>query len=170
AILPGPVQSSLVTQDFGSRAGVARVHTAFPGGFLGMVATDREVDPSGGGGHNRVLGPDVFWKPTGSDQLTGQLVASDTRLPQRPDLTAAWTGRAFTSGALDLAWHHLERHAEWFADYRDVGAGFRADNGFLPQVGIRQVNVWADATLYRSGAINWVSPWVRWQRVTDRTD
>jgi len=170
AILPGPVQSSLVTQDFGSSAGVVRVHTAFPGGFLGMVATDREVDPRGGGGHNRVLGPDVFWKPTGSDQLTGQLVASDTRLPQRPDVTAAWTGRAFTSGALDLAWHHLERHAEWFADYRDVGAGFRADNGFLPQVGVRQVNVWADATLYRSGAINWVSPWVRWQRITDRTD
>src|SRR4029077_17071397 len=116
AILPGPVQSSLVTQDFGASAGVARVHSAFPGGFLGMVATDREVDASGGGGHNRVLGPDVFWKPTRSDQLPGQLVASTSRLPQRPDLTAAWTGRAFTSGALDLAWHHLERHAEWFAD------------------------------------------------------
>src|SRR5207248_5198803 len=94
---------------------------------------------------------DCFWSPTGSDQLTGQLVASDT------------------SGALDLAWHHLERHAEWFADYRDVGAGFRADDGFLPQVGVRRVNAWGDAILYRSGAIFWVSPWVQWQRVMDRT-
>jgi len=146
AIVPGPTQSSLVTRDFASTVGVARLRTAFPGGFAGLLATDRE-----GGGHNRTLGSDFFWSPTGSDQLTGQLVASDT------------------SGALDLAWHHLERHAEWFADYRDVGAGFRADNGFLPQVGVRRVNAWGDAILYRSGAIFWVSPWVQWQRVMDRT-
>ena len=169
AILPGPAQSSLVTQDFASSAGVARLRTAFPGGFVGLLATDREVARSGGGGHNRLLGSDFFWSPTGADQLTGQLVASDTRVPERPDLTAAWTGRGFASGALDLAWHHLARHAEWFADYREVGAGFRADDGFVPQVGVRQVNAWADAIMYRSGAIFWVSPWVKWQRVMDRS-
>ncbi len=168
AILPGPAQSSLVTQDFASSAGVARLRTAFSGGFAGLLATDREVAQSGGGGHNRVWGGDFFWSLTGTNQLTGQLLASDTRLPVRPDLTAAWDGRGFTSAALDLAWHHLARHAEWFADYRDVGAGFRADDGFMPQVGARQVNLWADAILYRSGAIFWVSPWVKWQRVTDR--
>ncbi len=146
AIVPGPTQSTLVTRDFASTVGLARLRTAFPRGFAGLLATDRE-----GGGHNRTLGSDFFWSPTGSDQLTGQLVASDT------------------SGALDLAWHHLERHAEWFADYRDVGAGFRADDGFLPQVGVRRVNAWGDAILYRSGAIFWVSPWVQWQRVMDRT-
>ena len=169
AILPGPSQSSLVTQDFASSAGVARLRTAFRGGFVGMLATDREVTRDGGGGHNRLLGGDFFWSPTGADQLTGQLVASDTRVPERPDLTAAWTGRGFASGALDLAWHHVARHAEWFADYRDVGAGFRADDGFMPQVGVRQVNAWADAIMYRSGAIFWVSPWVKWQRVMDRS-
>ena len=146
AILPGPTQSSLVTRDVASNVGVARLRTAFSGGFIGLLGTDRE-----GGGHNRTLGSDFLWSPSGSDQFTGQLVASDT------------------SGALDLAWHHLARHAEWFADYRDVGAGFRADDGFMPQVGVRQVNTWADAILYRSGAIFWVSPWVKWQRVTDRT-
>ena len=146
AIVPGPTQSSLVTRDFASTVGVARLRTAFPGGFAGLLATDRE-----GGGHNRTLGSDFLWSPKGSDQLTGQLVASDT------------------SGALDLAWHHVTRHAEWFADYRDVGAGFRADDGFLPQVGVRRVNAWGDAILYRSGAIFWVSPWVQWQRVMDRT-
>jgi len=168
AILPGPTQSSLVTKDFASSAGVARLRTAFSGGSAGLLATDREVARSGGGGHNRLVGGDFFWSLTGTDQLTGQLLASDTRLPQRPDLTAAWDGRGLTSAALDVAWHHLARHAEWFADYRDVGAGFRADDGFMPQVGTRQVNLWADAILYRSGAIFWVSPWVKWQRVTDR--
>ena len=146
AILPGPTQSSLVTRDVASNVGLARLRTAFSGGFIGLLGTDRE-----GGGHNRTLGSDFLWSPSGSDQFTGQLVASDT------------------SGALDLAWHHLARHAEWLADYRDVGAGFRADDGFMPQVGVRQVNAWADAILYRSGAIFWVSPWVKWQRVTDRT-
>src|SRR5438874_2398875 len=146
AILPGPTQSSLVTRDVASNVGLARLRTAFSGGFIGLLGTDRE-----GGGHNRTLGSDFLWSPSASDQFTGQLVASDT------------------SGALDLAWHHLARHAEWLADYRDVGAGFRADDGFMPQVGVRQVNAWADAILYRSGAIFWVSPWVKWQRVTDRT-
>src|SRR6266513_905293 len=146
AILPGPTQSSLVTRDVASNVGLARLRTAFSGGFIGLLGTDRE-----GGGHNRTLGSDFLWSPSGSDQFTGQLVASDT------------------SGALDLAWHHLARHAEWLADYRDVGAGFRADDGFMPQVGVRQANAWADAILYRSGAIFWVSPWVKWQRVTDRT-
>ena len=146
AILPGPTQSSLVTRDFASTVGVARLRTAFSGGFIGLLGTDRE-----GEGHNRTLGGDFFWSPTGSDQLTGQLVASDT------------------SGALDLAWHHLARHAEWFADYRDVGAGFRADAGFVPQVGVRQLNASADAIMYRSGAIFWVSPWVKWQRVMDHS-
>ena len=160
AIVPGPTQSSLVTEDFASTAGVARLRTGFSGGFAGLLATDREAAPGGGGAYNRLFGGDFFWRPTGSDQLTGQLVASDTRLPAR---------QAFASGALDLAWHHLERHAEWFADYRDVGADFRADDGFMPQVGVRQVNAWGDAILYRSGAIFWVSPWAQWRRITDRT-
>ena len=89
-------------------------------------------------------------------------------MPLRPEVTAAWDGRAFTSGALDLTWHHLERHAEWFGDYREVGDGFRADDGFIPQVGVRLTNAWANAALFPRGAINWVSPWVRWQRVVER--
>lgn len=79
AIVPGPTHS--------------RLRTAFSGGFIGLLGTDRE-----GEGHNRTLGSDFFWSPSGSNQLTGQLVASDT------------------SGALDLAWHHVAPHAEWLAD------------------------------------------------------
>jgi Domain of unknown function (DUF5916) len=169
-IIPGAVGSSLVSQDFASSVGIARTRSSFPGGFVGMLATDREVAPADGGGHNRVVGPDLFWNVTGSDQLGAQLLASDTRMPLRPDVTSAWNGSAFMSGALDLMWHHLERHVEWYGDYREVGDGFRSDVGFMPQVGIRLMNAWANATLFppASGAINWVSPWVRWQRVVER--
>lgn len=169
-VLPGAVASSLVPADFVSTAAIARARTAIPGGFIGALATDREVDAAhgGGGGHNRVVGPDLFWNASGADQLGAQLLASDTRVPLRPDLTPAWNGSRFTSGALDVSWHHIERHTEWFADYRDIGAGFRADDGFMPQVGVRLVNAWVNASTYPTGAISWVSPWVRWQRVTDR--
>ena len=169
-ILPGAVASSLVPQDFASNVGVARTRTAFPGGFVGVLATDREIAASGGGGHNRVLGPDLFWNVSGADQLGAQLLASDTRVPLRPDVTPVWNGSASTSGAVDLTWHHLERHVEWFGDYREVGDRFRADAGFMPQVGVRLINAWANAAILppASGTINWISPWVRWQRVVER--
>jgi Domain of unknown function (DUF5916) len=168
-ILPGAVSSSLVAQDFASTVAVGRTRSAFAGGFVGLLATDRETAPGGGGGYNRVIGPDLFWNVSGSDQIGAQLLASDTRVPRRPDLTPSWDGRAFRSGALDVTWHHLERHAEWFADYREVGDGFRADDGFMPQVGVRLTNIWADASLYPKGAMNLLSPWVQWQRATTRS-
>src|SRR5207249_2933477 len=42
AIVPGPTQSTLVTRDFASTVGLARLRTAFPRGFAGLLATDRE--------------------------------------------------------------------------------------------------------------------------------
>lgn len=164
-ILPGAAQSSLVPEDFGSIATIVRERTALGSGFVGVLATDREVAPERGGGHNRLVGPDFLWSATPTDQLGGQLLVTDTRVPNRPDLTAAWQGGALSSAALDLTWHHLDRRFEWFADYRDVGAGFRADLGFVPQVGVALVNSWANVNFFPTGAINWVSPWLRFQRV-----
>ncbi|HVH68326.1 MAG TPA: DUF5916 domain-containing protein [Gemmatimonadales bacterium] len=167
-IVPGPTESSLVPQDFTSVSGVVRSRTPLSRGFIGLLGTDREIAHDGGGGYNRVVGPDVQWRATNADLLSAQLVASDTRVPVRPDLEPTWDGRRLTSGALDATWHHMDRHLEWFAQYRDVGAGFRADNGFTPQVGVRVSNGWADVNFHRPGAINWVSPWAQWQRVVDR--
>src|SRR6476469_11146676 len=60
-VLPGAEGSSLVRQDFRSLAIIGRVRKSFGGSFAGLLLSDREVE---GGGHNRILGPDLSWKMT----------------------------------------------------------------------------------------------------------
>src|SRR5205085_79194 len=83
---------------------------------------------------NRVIGPDFQWRPTTSDVVTGQWLYSATRAPNRADLSAVWTGRTFGSGAGQLQWSHNTTHLDVTGTYKDIGAGFRADTGFIPQV------------------------------------
>ena len=49
---------------------------------MSVLLTDRE---SGADGHNRVVGPDFQWRHSDSDFVTGQLLFSDTRTPNRPE-------------------------------------------------------------------------------------
>jgi hypothetical protein len=145
-ILPGPNGSDLATQDFGSTTLVARVKREIGLSFVGMLLTDREARARDGfptapsNGHNRVFGPDFEWRHSGSDYVSGQLLYSGSQTPTRPDLAAEWTGRPLTGHAGKIQWGHNTRHLDWFGQYNDVGDGFRADNGFVPQVGYRSVS------------------------------
>ena len=58
--------------------------------------------------------------------------------PNRPDLADEWTGQHLSGHAAHLRWEHNSKHADWFGFYQDVGGGFRADNGFVPQAGYRE--------------------------------
>jgi hypothetical protein len=145
-ILPGPNGSDLATQDFGSTTFVARVKRDMGLSFVGMLFTDRESHGRGGtpdeapNGHNRVFGPDFQWRPSGSDFVTGQLLYSGSQTPVRPDLADEWTGRRLSGHAGSVQWGHNTKHLDWYSQYNDYGDGFRADNGFVPQVGYRQVS------------------------------
>ncbi|MEO8430252.1 MAG: DUF5916 domain-containing protein [Acidobacteriota bacterium] len=147
-ILPGAESSGAAPQDFRSIAAIARVRHDFGPSFAGLLATDREVS---GGGHNRVLGPDLQWRPSDRDQLTAQFLYSQTQTPDRPQLAAEWDGRSLSGGALDAAWSHQTRTLAWQVRYRDFADGFRADDGYVPQVGIRQVTGQAGYTFYPEG-------------------
>jgi hypothetical protein len=100
------------------------------------MVTDREA--TDGAAHNRVAGPDFQWRPSATNVVTGQWLISDTRTPTRPDLADEWTGQYLTGSAFQTYWNHNTRHLDWFAKYADVGNGFRADAGFIPQVGYRE--------------------------------
>lgn len=134
-ILPGPLGSRFAPQDFESYATIARVRRDVGTSFVGAVLTDREID---GGGHNRVIGPDFQWRPNDSDTITGQFLYSDTENPDRPDLSSAWNGERFRSHAVTASWRRQKRTYDTFLEARDVGDGFRADLGFIPQVGYRE--------------------------------
>lgn len=154
-ILPGPLFSNFAPQDFKSTVAIGRLRHDFGDSFAGLLVTDREVR---GGGHNRVLGPDVSWRPNASDQVTGQFLWSDTQTPDRPDLSAEWDGRGLTGSAADLRWQHITRAPEWFVHYRELGRGFRADDGFVPQVGLRLGEAFGGWNFYPTGLLNRARP------------
>jgi Domain of unknown function (DUF5916) len=141
-IIPGPNGSDLATQEFGSTDLVVRLKREIGLSFIGMLATDREAheskDSGRDNGHNRVVGPDFQWRPSGSDAVTGQWLYSSSRTPNRPDLADEWTGQHLSGRASHVRWEHNSKHADWFGFYQDVSDGFRADSGFVPQVGYRQ--------------------------------
>jgi len=70
--------------------------------------------------------------------VTGQLLLSNTETPNRPELASEWTGKKLDSHAADIWYQHSTRTWDWFTEYKDLGDGFRADSGFVPQVGYRE--------------------------------
>ena len=134
-ILPGPNGSEFADQDFRSIVAVGRVRQEFGNSFASLLVADREVK---GGGYNRVIGPDFVFKPTPSDILRGQILLSATETPNRPDLAAEWDGRKLSGHAADVTASHSDGNFDIAAEYKDFGKEFRADDGFVPQVGYRE--------------------------------
>src|SRR5262249_12311092 len=57
---------------------------------------------------------------------------------------------------------------DWFGRYRDFGDGFRADEGFVPQVGYRQGQANVGYKLYPKGLLAFVHPFVFGEYSTNR--
>ncbi|MCU1245853.1 MAG: hypothetical protein JWN02_1763, partial [Acidobacteria bacterium] len=164
-VLPSSLGSDFAPQDFKSLATIARVRRSIGASYVGAVLTDREVT---GGGHNRVFGPDFQWRPTDKDFVTGQVLVSDTTNPDRPDLSPAYDGKSHTSQAVLASYGHNQQRMDWFADFRDIGKEFRADLGFVPQVGYREEDAGFGLRFYpEKGALRFLRPSIFVDRQTD---
>jgi hypothetical protein len=152
AIIPGPNASSFAEQDFGSTVFVARAKRDFGLSFLSVLATDRENRD--GEGHSRLVGPDFQWRPSGTDVVTGQLLYSESRTPNRPSVADVWDGRSLSGGAFTANWNHSSTHFDSLALYKDISDGFRADTGFIPQVGLREAFGFAGWTVRPKGFLS----------------
>jgi hypothetical protein len=137
-VIPGPTNSSLAPDDFGSTVFIGRAKKDIGLSFVSVLATDRENRD--GNGHNRVAGPDFQWRPSGHDVLGGQVLFSDTLTPNHRDLAAEWNGQSMSGYAASAGWNHSTTHYDLSAQYRDLSTGFRANTGFVPQVGYRELN------------------------------
>lgn len=154
-ILPGPIASSAVAQDFTSTVMIARARRDLGRSFVSALATDREA----GGEHNRIAGPDFQWRYSTSQQLTGQWLFSSTR--DEPE-------RSVASHAADLEWKHSSRHLELTSRYKDLGDLFRADLGFVPQVGYRELSGRGQWTVRPNGFMRELRTFVTVVRQVDR--
>ena len=164
-VVPGPNSSSLADQDFHSTVFIGRAKKDFGLSFVGMLVTDRE---NGSAGHNRVLGPDFQVRFRGTETIVGQWLMSDTTTPNRPGVNAAWTGASLRSGAAQVQWNHNTEHYDASVTYKDFGAGFRADNGFVPQVGYREEHGETGWTVHPSGFFSRVRTFLSLHRQAER--
>ena len=134
-IIPGPQGSSFADQDFESGVGTARFRRDFGQSFVSALGTFREIE---GGAYNRVFGPDFQWRPRTTDTFTGQMLWSASLTPNRPDLAGEWDGRKLSDEAYKVNWSHSTPKVDWYLETQALGPEFRADNGFIPQVGFRE--------------------------------
>lgn len=133
-IIPGALGSDLASQHFHSWATMGRARRDFGASFLSVLYSGREVED---GGSNRVFGPDFQWRPNDQSTLTGQLLWSFSRTPDRPALASEWDGRKLDGHAAEVWYQWANRRWDAFALYDDFADDFRADNGFVPKVGYR---------------------------------
>lgn len=135
AIIPGPFSSRNVLQDFHSTAMIGRAVRPFGRARTGVLFTSRQIS---GGGHNRVFGPDWTWRPASTDFLSAQLLISSSETPERTDLAAQWNGSRSSGHAAFASWQHYTPTIDWYVEGSQSSNGFRADNGFVPRVGVEE--------------------------------
>jgi uncharacterized protein DUF5916 len=155
-ILPGPVFSRLAPQPKDETVVLARFRQTFSKATMGVIATGREADD---GQYNRMAGADVQWFPSVHDRATGQLLWSSTR-DLGSDEKADY--------ALLLNWSHTLKHLSWTTEVRDLGRDFRADSGFIPQTGVRELSGDAGYTFYPKGIFRNVRAFVAFDQVDER--
>lgn len=165
-VLPGARGSSFAAQDFASTVFVGRAKRDIGRSFVGMLVTDREGRDSAA--HNRVAGPDFQWRPNATETIAGQWLVSNTRTPNRPDLALEWTGQSMTSHAAQLQWNHSSTRFDASAMFKDLGDGFRAETGFVPQVGYRETAAGAGWTVRPTGLVSRMRTFVTVDRQVDR--
>jgi hypothetical protein len=130
-IVPSAFGSDFAEQDFSSIAAIGRVRRDFGRSFVSLLLTTRESE---GGAHNRVYGPDFQWRVSENHTITGQLLFSDTQTPNRVDLADEWDGRTLTGHGAHAWYQFSSSKNDYYIQASDYTDGFRADNGFVPQV------------------------------------
>lgn len=136
-LLPGSQRSATAALPMETTDAALRYRRDFGGtANLGGVLTHREGEADEGEGyHNSVYGIDGLWRPTGSDRVIVQVLQSETEYPSAFASGLGLRTGAFQGTAWRAAYTHDSRNWEWYLRHEDMDPGFRADLGFLPQVG-----------------------------------
>ena len=149
-LLPGAYGTRTTTQG-ASDSAIARLRVDRDTLTLGGLAAVRRY--ASGQGDNAVLGPDLTWQATPNLRLRAQWLASrTTALPD--DAGGLVASQAHTGSA-------LYANAFWRAEPYEAGAtienktlGFRNDNGFVTQTGVRRLAVDLHRVWRNQGPLN----------------
>ena len=141
-LIPGPYQSQMLPSDERSRVLIGRMRRSFGDSFAGVLATAREYES---GSSNRVLGPDVQWKPNPQTRVVGQFLVSET------DGARGTAGRFYYT--------RDEKRWDMWLGTRSFSPEFRADNGFMPMVGMDDYYLDFGGHLYPKRGFTYVRPY-----------
>jgi hypothetical protein len=137
-IFPGPQGSNSASLSQSTFANVLRYRRDVgPSSTLGLLVTDREGESY----HNRVGGLDGLLRLTKSDTVTFQLLGSHTAYPENTAMTYDQESEGLSGYAGRIEFQRQTRSYIVFGEYADIHPDFRADLGFMPQVGYRQFEV-----------------------------
>jgi len=129
---PGAQGNEFESFDFTSRNAAARYRFDLgANSAVGALATKRE----GSGYSNAVYALDGVYRLTPSDKLTAEFAASRTEYPEFIATEFDQPLAAFDDEAWHVSYDRNVREYFLYADYNNIGEGFRGDLGFLPQVG-----------------------------------
>jgi hypothetical protein len=144
-LLPGSELSELTSLEDESTAGLLRYRRDLGNSStVGLLYTDRSAT----GYANRVLGTDAVLRFGDSNIFRLELFGSQTEYPE--DFAAAFgqPAGAFEDHALRLGYRYSVRRGAVGIALWDVGPDYRADLGFVPQVGYRLANPIAELFWY----------------------
>jgi hypothetical protein len=134
---------------------------------LGVIATDR----SGPGYSNRVLGIDTALRFTDADTLYLNAYGSRTKYPDAAASSYGQPEGEFGGYAVDLMYAHQTRDWEYYVHYQDFGEKFRADLGFVPQVGFTFLDSGVLNAWYNNDPDHWfnrIKTWVGYELTRDQ--
>jgi hypothetical protein len=135
-LVPGPESSFVTTIPGASTTAIARYRADIGSGTLGGLLTSRRGESY----ENTVLAADSYHRLTERDSLRVQVAGSRSAYPDAPS--------AFNGHALAASYSHNDRDWSWGANYDERAPEFRADSGFLNQVGVRSANAYVDRRIH----------------------
>ncbi len=165
-LIPSSQSSDVASLDEGNLSSIVRYRRDLFGATTGgLFYTGRE----GEGFYNRLFGGDVLfrWKDTEAARI--ELLGSQSLYPTAvADSYGQSTGR-ISGHALRAVYQHTSRDWMYYVLYRDVGEGFRADLGFVPQVDFREGAAALERAFYPEGsAWSQVRVGVEWDDYQDQ--
>lgn len=156
-LLPGNLESTLVTLDQKSNSGALRYRYDFDENLtLGSIATFRSADDY----HNYVVGIDARYLLSESNAIKAQFLNSDTLYSD--DLisneiisTFRESNDTFNDQAFKVNFKHDSEFWLIDLDHQNIGADFRADLGYMPKTDIKTNQALVKRTFYSEQDSHW---------------
>jgi len=138
-LLPGNLGSQLVTLAEESHSGALRYRYDFSEDLtIGTISTFRTAESY----HNYVLGVDARYRLSDSNAIKAQILNSDTLYDDGEfsnilTLQPEYIENNFSDKAFKINFNHNSEY--WLLDleHQNIGAGFRADLGYIPKTDIK---------------------------------